>query len=110
MLVDIEGLCQAKDVEHIKAAAHDITLGRLPFLIVKAQKIQRFITKLKTIKTVDVDEEQFEAVIKKGRTWLGFSLAAKTLYEEIPSLEKPRDKSAAKLACRATLQQQKVFM
>ena len=109
ILMDIEELCRAKDVEKIKAAAHDIALDGLPFLIVKAQKIHRFIIKLKTIKTVDVDEGQFDTVIKKGRACLGFSLAAKTLYEEIPQMEKPRDKSAAKLACRARLQQQKVF-
>lgn len=109
ILMDIEGLCRAKDVEKIKAAAHDIALDGLPFLIVKAQKIHRFIIKLKTIKTVDVDEGQLDTVIKKGRACLGFSLAAKTLYEEIPQMEKPRDKSAAKLACRARLQQQKVF-
>ena len=66
-------------------------------------------TKLKPIKTVDVDEGQFDTVIKNGRTWLGFSLAAKTLYEKIPSLEKPRDKLAARLACKARLQQRKVF-
>ena len=86
-----------------------MTLGGLPFLIVKAQMIQKVIAKLKTIKTIDVDEEPLDIVIRKGRAWLDFSLAATTLYEDIPSMEKPRDKAAAMLACRARLQQQNMF-